>query len=133
MTELCFHRTSLQSTLALDAVTCGAMGILLVSASELISGITLVPASLLLWAGLLLLPIACFMALFTRTPVVPVWAVQIIVLGNVLWVLGSVALPVLGLIPLSAFGWIFILAQAAVVAIFAGLEWFKRPRPAAAA
>lgn len=133
MTELCFHRTSLQSTLALDAVTCGAMGILLVSASELISGITLVPASLLLWAGLLLLPIACFMALFTRTPVVPVWAVQIIVLGNVLWVLGSVALPVLGLIPLNAFGWIFILAQAAVVAIFAGLEWFKRPRPTAAA
>lgn len=132
MTEL-LRRTSLQSILALDAATCAVMGVLLVSASGLISSITLVPASLSFWAGLVLLPIAGFMAFFARTSIVPAWAAQMIVLGNVLWVLGSVALPVLGLISPNAFGWIFILAQAAVVAMFAGLEWSARPRRAAAA
>jgi hypothetical protein len=132
MTDL-IRRTSLQSILALDAATCAGMGVLLVAASGLVSRITLVPASLLLWAGLLLLPIAGFIAVFARTSTVPSWAVQMIVLGNVLWVLGSVALPVLGLISPNAFGWVFILAQAAVVAMFAGLEWSTRPRRAAAA
>jgi hypothetical protein len=132
MTDL-IRRTSLRSILALDAATCAGMGVLLVAASGLVSRITLVPASLLFWAGLLLLPIAGFIAVFARTSTVPSWAVQMIVLGNVLWVLGSMALPVLGLISPNAFGWIFILAQAAVVAMFAGLEWSARPRRAAAA
>jgi hypothetical protein len=132
MTDL-IRRTSLQSILALDAATCAGMGVLLVAASGLVSRITLVPASLLFWAGLLLLPIAGFIAVFARTSTVPSWAVQMIVLGNVLWVLGSMALPVLGLISPNAMGWIFIFAQAAVVAMFASLEWSARPRRAAAA
>jgi hypothetical protein len=127
-----FRRISLQSILALDATTCVVMGVLLVCASGLVSGLTLVPAPLLLWAGLLLLPIAGFMAFFSRIPIVPAWAVQMIILGNLLWVLGSVALPVFGLISLNAFGWIFILAQAAVVAMFVVLEWSASQRPAAA-
>ena len=128
-----FRRTSLQSVLALDAATCAVMGVLLACASVLVSGLTLVPASLLYWAGLSLLPVAGFMAFFSRTPIVPAWAVQMTVLGNLLWVLGSVALPVFGLISLNAFGWIFILAQAAAVAMFAVLEWSASQRPAAAA
>jgi hypothetical protein len=132
MTNL-LRRTSLQSILALDAATCAVMGVLLLSASGFVSSITLIPAPLLFWAGFLLLPVAAFMAFFARTSIVPAWAVQMIVLGNVLWVLGSVALPALGLIAPNVFGWIFILAQAAVVALFVGLEWSARPRPAAAA
>ena len=132
MTDL-LHRSSLRSVLALDAATCAVMGVLLVSASGLIFGITLIPAPLLFWAGLVLLPIAAFMAFFARAATVPSWAVQVIVLGNVLWVLGSVALPGLGLISPNAFGWLFLLAQAAVVAVFAGLEWSARPRLTATA
>ncbi len=131
MTDL-LRRTSLQSILALDAATCVVMSVLLVSASGLISGITLIPASLLFRAGLFLLPIAVFMAVVARASIVPAWAVQMIVLGNVLWVLGSVALPMLGLISPNAFGWLFLLAQAAVIAVFAGLEWSARPHFAAA-
>ncbi len=127
------RRTSLQSILAFDAATCAVMGVLLVFASGAISGVTLIPSSLLFWAGLVLLPIAGFMVFFARAAIAPPWAVQMIVLGNVFWVLGSVALPVLGLFSPNAFGWIFILAQAAVVAIFAGIEWSARPRLAAAA
>jgi hypothetical protein len=127
-----FRRISLQSILALDAATCAIMGFLLAFMSGLISSLTLVPAPLLFWAGLLLFPIAGFMAFFSRTSTVPHWAIQMIVLGNVLWVLGSVALPVLGLVSPNSFGWVFILAQAAVVAIFAGLERSTPPRRSAA-
>ena len=58
---------------------------------------------------------------------------QVIVLGNVLWVLVSVALPALRLISPNVFGRQFLFAQAAVVAVFAGLEWSARARLAAAA
>jgi hypothetical protein len=132
MTKL-FRRTSLQSILTLDAATCAVIGVVLLGASDLVASLTLVPAALLSWAGLLLLPIAGFMAFFTRTPIVPTWAVQLIVLGNLSWVLVSVALPVLGLITPNAFGWIFLCAKAAVVAIFAGFEWSTHPCLAAAA
>jgi hypothetical protein len=123
-----FRRTSLQSILALDAATCAIMGALLVFASGFIASITLVPAALLFWAGLLLLPIACFIGVFARTPIVPTFAVQMIVLGNALWVLVSVALPMFGLIFPNGFGWMFILSQAMVVAAFGGLEWFASRR-----
>ena len=84
-------------------------------------------------AGLLLLPVAVFMAYFTRSATVPAWALQVIVAGNVLWVLGIVLLPITGLVTPNGLGWLFLLVQAAVVALFAGFEWAARQRPAAVA
>jgi hypothetical protein len=116
------HRTSLQSILALDAATCAVMAVLLVFASERVSGITLVPAAALFWAVLSLLPIAAFIAFFARMTKVAVWAVHMTVLGHERWVMGSVALPGVGLIAPNALGPLFLIAQAAVVAVFASLE-----------
>jgi len=127
------RRLSLQTILGLDAATCAAMGMLLVLASGPIAGLTAIPGSLLFIAGLLLLPIAVFMAIFTQTATVPAWAVQVIVAGNVLWVLGGVILPISGLIAPNGLGWLFLLMQAIVVALFAGLEWAGRQHSAAAA
>ncbi|MCB8836477.1 hypothetical protein [Aurantimonas sp. VKM B-3413] len=127
------RRLSLQTILALDAATCAAMGMLLVFASGPIAGLTAIPGSFLFFAGLLLPPIAVFMAIFTRTATVPSWAVQVIVAGNVLWVLGSVILPVTGLIAPNGLGWLFLLMQAIIVALFAGLEWGGRHHSAAVA
>lgn len=127
------RRFSLQTILTVDAATCAAMGMLLVFASGPIAGLTAIPELLLFLAGLLLLPIAVFMAIFTRTATVPAWAVQVIVAGNVLWVLGSVLLPITVLIAPNGLGWLLLLMQAAVVALFAGLEWVARQRPAAVA
>jgi F0F1-type ATP synthase assembly protein I len=131
MTEF-LSKFSLRTILALDAATCAIMGILLVSASGHLSDITRIPATFLSGAGLALLPIAVFMAFVARTATAPVWAVRMIVCGNILWVVGSVALPVLGLIPANALGWLFLFVQAAAVAVFTGLEWSSRPRLAAA-
>jgi len=113
----------LNTILALDAATCAAMGLLLLFATGPVSGLTQISAPLLFWAGLLLLPIACFMALVARASQALAWTVPFIVLGNLLWVIASFVLPLCGAITPNVFGWIFILAQAAVVALFAWLEW----------
>jgi len=120
------HSRPLRRILALDAATCTVMGLLLIFAAGPVSALTQISAPLLFWAGLLLLPIACFMALVARASQAPAWAVTFIVLGNLLWVIASFVLPLSGAITPNVFGWIFILAQAAVVALFACLEWSTR-------
>lgn len=131
MTEFA-HPTTLKKTLTLDAATCAGMGLLLALGSGFVAGITHIPAPLLFWAGLILLPVACFMMWSTTAARPPVWAVFVIVAGNLLWVLVSLALPMTGTIAPNTLGWVFLLAQAAVVALFAVLEWVARPSADAA-
>lgn len=117
----------LNTILTLDAMTCAVMGLLLVFAAGPVSALTQISAPLLFWAGLLLLPIACFMAFVARASQAPAWAVTFIVLGNLLWVIASLVLPLSGAITPNVFGLIFLLVQSGVVALFAWLEWSMRP------
>ncbi|QPM92172.1 hypothetical protein [Pseudooceanicola algae] len=126
------NRSTLNTILYLDAMTCTAMGALLVLASGPIGGLTDIPSALLFWAGLVLLPVAIFMAIAARGPR-PAWMLRVIVAGNVLWVVASLVLPATGAIAPNALGWIFILAQAVVVALIAAAEWSARSPAAAAA
>jgi hypothetical protein len=118
--------------LRVDALTCTAMGLLLALAAPSIGALTDIPSPLLSRAGMLLLPIAAFMFVTVRMVPVPTWAVRVIVLGNALWVLVSLALPLSGVISPNLLGWFFLTAQAMVVAILAGLELGAKPRAAAA-
>lgn len=115
-------RYRLQSLLAIDAVTCAAIGVLLLAAAAPIAALTRLPAPLLAGAGAALLPIAAFMAVTSRARAVPRWAARLVVLGNWAWVLASVALPATGLVRPNALGWIFLIGQATVVALLAKLE-----------
>ena len=121
------HRPSLRNILALDATTCTGMGLLLVLAAGPVARLTEIPSGLLFWAGLLLLPVAAFMALVARAVPPPDWAVAVIVAANLLWVAASLILPGAGVFAPSALGWVCILAQAAGVALFSWLEWTARP------
>jgi len=114
---------SLNGLLGIDAVTCLGMGVLLVAASGPIAALTGISAPLLFWAGLLLLPTAAFMALFARVRQVPAWAAFVVIGGNLLWALASIALPLAGLVVPNALGWSFLIAQAAVVVVLTVLEW----------
>ena len=112
----------LRVLLAVDALTCLLTGTLLVLAASPLADFTAMPAALLNGAGLALLPIAAFMAFYATRGRVPGWALSVIVIGNVLWVLASVLLPLTGIIRPNGFGWVFLLGQAAVVAVLAVLE-----------
>ncbi|WP_281683700.1 hypothetical protein [Thalassobaculum salexigens] len=111
---------SLRRVLYLDAATCLAMGGVLVAGTGFLAGLTDIPAPLLFYAGLALLPLAGVIAAIGR------WmagspAVWLVILGNVGWVLGSLAL-VAGVISPNLLGVAFILSQAAAVCLLTWLE-----------
>lgn len=110
----------LQHILLLDAATCISAGALMAFGSNFVAGLTGIPAPLLYWAGLILFPVAALMiyAGLQRMPPSPL--VWLIVLGNIGWVIAS--LVVFAFIAPNALGTLFILAQAAVVAVLARFE-----------
>lgn len=112
----------LRQVLLLDAATCTAMGLLLLSTAGLLSAWLALPAPLLRYAGLVLLPIAAFMAwVATRSPI-PRAGTRIVIAGNWAWVVASLVLLASGSVAPNVLGIAFVLLQAAVVALLAGLE-----------
>jgi len=122
---------ALQNILLLDAATCVGAGALMAFGSHFVADLTAIPAPLLYWAGLLLFPCAALMiyAGLQATPSRPI--VWLIVIGNIGWVIAS--LGVFAFIAPNALGYIFILAQAAVVGVLALLEHNAMHRSSVAA
>ena len=106
----------------LDAAVCLSTGLMLAVANTQIAGITAIPAGLVLWSGLLLLPIAVFMAFVASRRPVPAFGLTLIVFGNLGWVVVSLALLTGLWFTPNLIGIAFILAQAAFVAFFAWIE-----------
>jgi hypothetical protein len=114
---------SLRNVLFFDAATCAVMGAALMLGADAIASLTLVPPSLLYYAGLALLPIAAFMALVAMPANPPALGVWLVILGNLGWVVASLALIFGSWIAPNTLGVLFIGAQAAAVAILAALEY----------
>lgn len=114
---------ALRTVLVFDAATCAVMGAALMAGAGPIASLTLVPPALLFYAGLALLPIAAFMALVALPANPPALGVWLVILGNVGWVIASLALIFGDWIAPNTFGVLFILVQAAAVAILAALEY----------
>ncbi len=126
MTDL--NQSFLRKLLLLDALTCSAMAFILTLASAPLASLLALPAPLLWYAGLLLIPIAAFMAVTALKGLHFRPAVWIIIGGNELWVLASIALLVSDWISPNALGYAFIGLQAVVVAALALFEFraFRR-------
>ncbi|MFZ6769903.1 hypothetical protein ACO0LM_22850 [Undibacterium sp. Di26W] len=116
---------SLRKILMFDALTCVAMGLLLVSASGLLSGLLGLPKDFVLLAGVALFPCAALMLLTSRIgtqaqpPAALVW---LVIIGNTGWVIASLLTMELWFSP-TTLGILFILAQAVVVVVLAVLEY----------
>lgn len=113
-------RLGLGRLLTLDAATCAAMGILLLLGAGPIAGLTALPATLLFYAGLALIPVALFMAAVARFGTGNPVAVWLVILGNFGWVGASLAL--FAFVAPNGMGTAFILLQALVVAALAYAE-----------
>jgi hypothetical protein len=105
-----------------DAATCAVMGLALVLAAAPLASLTAIPVTHVHYAGVALLPIAALMAAVALGRVPLVAGAALVIGGNVLWVLGSVALMVGDWIEPNGFGYVFIGVQAAAVALLAALE-----------
>jgi hypothetical protein len=113
---------SLRNVLLVDAATCVLTGAMHMLGARLLAQLTAIPAALLFYAGVVLIPVAAFMAITATRAALSLLAAWIIVGGNALWVLASVSLMIGPWIAPNAWGYAFIAAQAVVVAVLTKLE-----------
>ena len=121
----------LRAALRLDAAASGAVGVLMLLAAGMVVGnerpfvgLLGTPVTLLASAGLFLIAFAAFVWVSGSRQRVGGTATQTVVTINALWVLSSVAVVAAGSFPLTALGVLFVLVQAAAVALFAALQFF---------
>lgn len=114
--------TFLRRLMAFDAVTSGAMGVMLVAGAGLIAPLTGLPAPLLRASGLILIPFAVMVGWVAAKAPAHRGAVLAIALVNAAWVLASLGLLVSGRVSPTLIGMAFVGAQALFVGILAELQ-----------
>lgn len=113
----------LRRVLVADAVTSGATGLLMVVAAGLLESQLAVPAALLRYAGLGLLPFAAFVGWLATRETVSRAAVWAVIVCNLLWTADSLLLLVVSPVEPNALGHAFVIAQALVVGVFAEAQY----------
>ncbi|MGO1000806.1 hypothetical protein [Lysobacter sp. CA196] len=114
----------LRRALVADALVSGAAGALQVAATGPLSGLLAIDAAWLQRSGMLLFVWTAFLGwVLTRKAVSPALAWTVIAV-NLAWVAASILILVEGAIAPNTLGMGYVLAQAAVVAIFAELQFF---------
>lgn len=111
----------LRRILAIDCFTCLAAATVMIGGAALLAPVTGLPASLTRAAGVALLPVAALFGAMAAVRHLPRSLALLAVVGNVAWVFAS--LVVLSAVPVTTGGVAFVVAQAAVVAVLALLEW----------
>jgi len=113
---------ALTRALRIDAVASGAMGLLLAIDAGALQSMLGLPTPLLRGAGLFLVPFAAaLLALAPRSGRAP-GLVRLIVAGNVLWIVASIALVAATSGSITLLGELFVLGQAVAVGLFVYLE-----------
>jgi hypothetical protein len=115
--------TGVKPALRLDAVASGGVGVLLLAFGWALDGPLGAPLALTVPAGAFLLVFAATLLGLAARAEVPRGAVREVAAFNVFWVAASVVLVVAGWFDLTALGVAFVLAQAAVVGLFAVLQF----------
>ncbi|MGF7007386.1 hypothetical protein [Aminobacter sp. BE322] len=123
----------LRNALYVDALATGATGLLAIVGAPLLASLLDLPETLLLWAGLALVPFVAMLVVVARRAAVSKQVLSCIVVLNALWVIGSFALLVSGAVSPNALGIAFVAGQALVVAVFTGLQFSGIRRAGAAA
>ncbi len=113
----------LRRVLLLDAAISGATGILMVAGADAFHALFGVPAPLVRYAGLVLLPFAAMVLYFARSESLSSGRVWTVILMNVAWVAASVLVLVSGWIDPTALGMAFVLLQALAVAALAEVQY----------
>ncbi len=112
----------LRKALALDAAACAGMSLLLTTAAGPLAAPLGLPESLLRGAGIILLPCAVLLGLLASRKVLPRLAIYAVIGINLVWIVDSIAILLMGWFAPTGLGIAFVLAQAAAVAIVTELE-----------
>lgn len=113
----------LRRTLRLDGWGTGAFGVLMLAGAVPLRDPLGMPTSWSVPFGVAMLGGALVLLLIAGYPVISPRHATGVVAVNSISVLGLLALPFVGLLDLTGFGVVFLLAGAVVVAVFAALEY----------
>jgi hypothetical protein len=111
----------LRRILALDSLSCAAIGLLMAFGASSLAPLFGLPEPLVRTAGLLLLPLAASIGWLATRPAPPPALVWVVILGNVGWTAESFV--ALAQHQPTALGTAFVAAQAAAVLGLAALEY----------
>jgi hypothetical protein len=125
--------TFLRRALLLDAAASGATALLAIAAAGLLEGLLGLPAVLLRWAGLVLLPYVAFVVYAGTREDVSRSAVWAVIAANALWAIASALLLMSGWVAPTALGYAFVIGQALVVALLGELQYMGLRRQMVAA
>ena len=113
---------SLRATLWTDAIATGATGLLGILAAGPLSDWMDLPAALLRGAGIALIPFVAYLVVIATRDVLSRTGTKAVIGINIAWVTGSAVLLLSGAVDPNAFGYAFVIAQGAAVAMFAELQ-----------
>lgn len=113
----------LRRVLALDSASCLMIGLLLCVGAAPLSGLFGLGETLLLGAGLLLLPLAAFIAWLASRPAPPSLLVWLVIVGNLAWTAESFLLISTESGRITALGTAFVAGQAVAVLAITALEY----------
>ena len=114
----------LRRALLAAAVISGATGLLMLLGAGVLTELLGLPAALLRYAGLILLPYAVLLGALAAQDAPSRRGVWAVVGANALWAAGCALLLVTGWIAPTWLGYAFVLVQAVVVALFAEHQFF---------
>jgi uncharacterized membrane protein (GlpM family) len=113
----------LRFALKLDAMGSGANGVVYVVAAATFGEMFGLPAAFLYPIGAFLVAWAAALFFLASRPTVSKVAVGVVMAVNIAWVAASAELLIAGWFPLTGLGTALVIAQAVVVAGFAGLQF----------
>jgi hypothetical protein len=122
----------LQLAIRVDAALSGVMALLLTFGASMLAPLLRLPQPLLLEAGLFLIAYAAFVGWLGSRTAMPRALVLLIIAGNALWTLGSVALLFSGAVTPNLPGIVFVALQAIAVGAFAELQYLGLRRSGSA-
>ena len=121
----------LRRALTADAAISGATGVVMIVAADVLAGLLSVPATLLRYAGIGLIPFVVYLFYLSRRPLLAPASVWLVIALNIAWVIASGLLLLSGQIHPNAFGYAFVIGQAIAVAAFAEVQYVGlRSKPA---
>ncbi|HEX6289395.1 MAG TPA: hypothetical protein VFZ66_09410 [Herpetosiphonaceae bacterium] len=114
---------SLRRALLADALISAATGLLMVLGSSFLTSFLDLPESLLRYAGLILIPYSALVGYIATREQLNRTAVWAVIVMNALWATDSIVLLLSGWVDPNLLGYSFVIVQAAVVALFAELQY----------
>ena len=114
--------TLLRQALVSDAATTAACGAFMLIGASLLSGTLGLPAALLAVAGAALLPCALVVGYLGVVPEASRTMILAVIGANLLWAADSALLLVSGYVEPTRAGTVFVIAQALVTLMYAGLQ-----------